>query len=34
MANAHPDVIATATDLAPANHDDGVAVVLGRIFDL
>jgi HAD superfamily hydrolase (TIGR01484 family) len=33
VANAHPDVIAAASHVAPANHDDGVAVVLAGIFD-
>jgi len=34
VANAHPDVIAAADRLAPANDDDGVAVVLAGIFGL
>jgi Cof subfamily protein (haloacid dehalogenase superfamily) len=34
VANAHPDVIAAADHLAPANDDDGVAVVLAGIFGL
>jgi hydroxymethylpyrimidine pyrophosphatase-like HAD family hydrolase len=34
VANAHPDVIAAASHRAPANHDDGVAVVLSGIFGL
>jgi hydroxymethylpyrimidine pyrophosphatase-like HAD family hydrolase len=34
VANAHPDVIASASHRAPANHDDGVAVVLAGIFGL
>jgi hydroxymethylpyrimidine pyrophosphatase-like HAD family hydrolase len=32
VANAHPDVIAAASHVAPANQDDGVAVVLAGIF--
>jgi hydroxymethylpyrimidine pyrophosphatase-like HAD family hydrolase len=32
VANAHPDVTAAATHVAPANYDDGVAVVLAGIF--
>jgi hydroxymethylpyrimidine pyrophosphatase-like HAD family hydrolase len=34
VANAHPDAIASASHRAPANHDDGVAVVLAGIFGL
>jgi hydroxymethylpyrimidine pyrophosphatase-like HAD family hydrolase len=34
VANAHPDVIAAASHRAPANHEDGVAVVLSGIFGL
>jgi hydroxymethylpyrimidine pyrophosphatase-like HAD family hydrolase len=32
VANAHPDVIAVADHVAPANYDDGVATVLAGIF--
>ncbi|WP_458085714.1 HAD family hydrolase [Streptomyces malaysiensis] len=32
MGNAHPDLIAMADEVAPANEDDGVAVVLERLF--
>lgn len=32
MANAHPDVLAAAHHVAPSNDDDGVAVVLTRLF--
>jgi hydroxymethylpyrimidine pyrophosphatase-like HAD family hydrolase len=32
VANAHPDVTAAAGNVAPANYDDGVAVVLAGIF--
>jgi hydroxymethylpyrimidine pyrophosphatase-like HAD family hydrolase len=32
VANAHPEVIAAASHRAPANHEDGVAVVLAGIF--
>jgi Cof subfamily protein (haloacid dehalogenase superfamily) len=34
VANAHADVVAAASHRAPANHDDGVAVVLAGIFGL
>jgi HAD superfamily hydrolase (TIGR01484 family) len=34
VANAHPEVVAAASHVAPANHDDGVAVVLAGIFAL
>lgn len=33
MANAHPDIIAAAAYLAPANTDDGVVRVLGALLD-
>lgn len=33
MANGHPDLMAVAHEIAPANDDDGVAVVLERILD-
>lgn len=33
MANAHPTVLATATRVAPANDDDGVARVLVGLLD-
>lgn len=32
MANAHPDLKAVADEIAPANHEDGVAAVLERIL--
>lgn len=32
VANAHPQVIAVADEVAPANDDDGVARVLERVF--
>jgi hydroxymethylpyrimidine pyrophosphatase-like HAD family hydrolase len=32
MANAHPSVPAVADEVAPSNDDDGVAVVLERLF--
>lgn len=32
MANAHPDVLAVADEVAPSNNDEGVAVVLDRVF--
>lgn len=32
MANGHPDVIAAADDVAPPNHEDGVAAVLERLL--
>lgn len=32
VANAHPDVVAAATDTAPSNDDDGVAVTLARLL--
>jgi Cof subfamily protein (haloacid dehalogenase superfamily) len=32
MANAHPDVLATVTDHAAANNDDGVARALEALF--
>jgi hydroxymethylpyrimidine pyrophosphatase-like HAD family hydrolase len=34
MANAHPSVLALAERTAPANDDDGVAVVLEELFDI
>jgi Cof subfamily protein (haloacid dehalogenase superfamily) len=34
MANAHSSVLAAADHVAPANDDDGVAVVLARTFGL
>jgi hydroxymethylpyrimidine pyrophosphatase-like HAD family hydrolase len=34
MDNAHPDVVAAAGDRAPSNDEDGVAVVLERVFGL
>lgn len=34
MANGHPDLLAVADEIAPANDDDGVAEVLERILDL
>jgi len=34
MANAHPSVIELADHVAPANDEDGVAVVLADLFDL
>ena len=33
MANAHPDVLATATNQAASNDDDGVAQVLEALLD-
>lgn len=33
MANGHPDVIAAADGVAPANEQDGVAAVLERLLD-
>ncbi|MFD7501450.1 HAD family hydrolase [Streptomyces sp. NPDC059850] len=32
MGNAHPDLIALADEVAPRNDEDGVAVVLERLF--
>jgi Cof subfamily protein (haloacid dehalogenase superfamily) len=32
VANAHPDVLAAADEVTDANDDDGVAVVLERLF--
>ena len=32
VANAHPDVLAAADEVTTANDDDGVAVVLERLF--
>jgi Cof subfamily protein (haloacid dehalogenase superfamily) len=32
VANAHPPVLAAASDVAPSNDDDGVAVVLERLI--
>ncbi|MFF0203393.1 HAD family hydrolase [Streptomyces sp. NPDC005017] len=32
MANGHPDLQAVADEMAPANDEDGVAVVLGRLL--
>jgi Cof subfamily protein (haloacid dehalogenase superfamily) len=32
VANAHPDAIAAADEVAPANDEDGVAVVLERLL--
>ena len=34
MANAHPDVRSAADHVAPSHDEDGVAVVLERVFDL
>jgi hydroxymethylpyrimidine pyrophosphatase-like HAD family hydrolase len=34
MANAHPAVRELAGSVAPSNEEDGVAVVLERLFDL
>lgn len=34
MADAHPEVRACATDVAPSHEDDGVARVLAEVFDL
>jgi hydroxymethylpyrimidine pyrophosphatase-like HAD family hydrolase len=34
VANAHPDVLAAATDRAAANDDDGVARVLLDVLDV
>jgi len=34
MADAHPDVRACATDVAPSHDEDGVARVLAGVFDL
>lgn len=34
MGNAHPSVHATATNTAPDHDEDGVAHVLGQLFDL
>lgn len=34
MANAHPSVQTVATGVAPSNDEDGVAVVLARLFEL
>ena len=33
VANAHPDVLAAADEVTASNDDDGVAVVLERLFD-
>lgn len=33
VANAHPEVLAAADEIAPSNNEDGVAVVLERMFD-
>jgi Cof subfamily protein (haloacid dehalogenase superfamily) len=33
MANAHPELLAVADEIAPSNNDDGVAVVVERLFD-
>jgi hydroxymethylpyrimidine pyrophosphatase-like HAD family hydrolase len=33
MANAHPDVLAAADEITLSNEEDGVAVVLERLFD-
>jgi Cof subfamily protein (haloacid dehalogenase superfamily) len=32
VANAHPDVLAAVSDHAPSNDDDGVALVLEKLF--
>lgn len=32
MANGHPEAIAAADEVAPANDEDGVAVVLERVY--
>jgi hydroxymethylpyrimidine pyrophosphatase-like HAD family hydrolase len=32
MGNAHPDVVAVASEIAPHHGDDGVAAVLERWF--
>jgi hydroxymethylpyrimidine pyrophosphatase-like HAD family hydrolase len=34
MANAHPTVLELVERIAPANEDDGVAVVLEELFGL
>ena len=34
MANAHPDVRSAADSVAPSHDEDGVAVVLERVFGL
>lgn len=33
VANAHPELLAIADEIAPSNNDDGVAAVLERLFD-
>lgn len=33
VANAHPDVIACAGEVAPSNDDDGVAVILEQLIE-
>ncbi len=33
VANAHPDVLAAADEVTASNDDDGVALVLERMFD-
>lgn len=32
MGNAHPDLMAIADEVAPSHEEDGVAVVLERLF--
>jgi hydroxymethylpyrimidine pyrophosphatase-like HAD family hydrolase len=32
VANAHPDVLAAADEVTASNDDDGVALVLERLF--
>lgn len=34
VANAHPDVLAVADEIAPSNNEDGVAAVLERLHEL
>lgn len=34
MADAHPEVVACASDVAPSHEEDGVARVLAEVFDL
>ncbi|MCI0687019.1 MAG: HAD family hydrolase [Sporichthyaceae bacterium] len=33
MANAHPELLAVAGEIAPSNNEDGVATVLERLFE-
>jgi hydroxymethylpyrimidine pyrophosphatase-like HAD family hydrolase len=33
MANAHPELKAVADEVTSSNEDDGIAVVLERLFD-